>query len=826
MYKNNEIKMTLLVAACLFAMLPATAAEASASAAEQSAGEPAEKAVLDTVPRHVTGVQQVVGKGEELFVKANALFVDGRFDEARDLYIKAKQAFVQYKGEGYQKKAAACDECIKQCYIEKAEAAMKVAQKKLTEQDFDAAIKEYREVKKYCPEMAASADKMIALCEKRKAAAVYRASVGKDALLPEQNSQEYQIQILLRQGKELVRVGDLSQAERKYKDILMIDPYNADALHNLRSINKRSINIADMRYKDTHKKMMAELEWSWAGQISAENAGNVENSLDAPITKDTAEAGDLNAKLRSIILPRVDFDEITIPAALKYLQAESKRNDPERIGVNLFLRRPPVLGPEETETDAATAADPMMGAMMMDPMLARTQGPMMQDPMMQDPMMQDGEEGEEPEDKMVSMSITKMSLYDVLQLLCKEMKLKMRVERYAVVLAPENVALDELQTKIFPLEKSVFSDFDPETDVPRLKLFFRDYGVSFPTGSKIVYDGHISRLIVTNTLDNLQQIDNVIAELQSEAEPLVEISAKFIEVSQNDLKELGFDYAVSYNANNVDAAPGKSSHRLSFDESGTGLLRNYGTVNGTGNTSQLFNVTGYIGGADGFNYSVAVNAVNQMDSNDSLASPRITTLPDMKATIKMIREVPFADDYDDGEMDTSNTSDNQYSNLQTWTYISPFPDSDLDDAEQLGIVLDVIPSVDKEQRTITLQMAPRVSSFVEWMTFETVDPSGNVEMMRKPIIALRQIDTTVTVRDGETLVLGGVVEDNTEVLDDKIPILGDLPLVGRLFQSRYTKATKRNLLIFMTCKLVKPDGTPFFPSERVDRGIPRIGRYE
>ena len=825
MVKSNEIKLTLLVAACLFAMLPATADEASEPAAAPAEQTPA---VIDTVPRHMTGAQEVVGKGEQLFIKANEYFVDGRFDEARDLYIKAKQAFVQYQSEDYQKKTAACDECIKQCYIEKAEAAMKVAESKLTEQDFDTAIKEYQEVKKYCPEYAAKADKMIALCEKRKAAAAYRASVGRDALLPEQTSQEYQIQVLLRQGKELARVGDLTQAERKYKDILMIDPYNADALHNLRSINKRSIKIADVRYKDTHKKMMAELEWTWANQLSVENAeAAAENAIDAPVAKDAEEAGDLNAKLRSIILPRVDFDEITIPAALKYLQAESKRNDPERIGVNLFLRRPPVLGAE----DAATQTDPMMmpmgGSIMMDPMLAAANGMMNPAAMQTEAGMEEGEEGAEQEEKMVSMSITKMSLYDVLQMLCKEMKLKMRVERYAVVLAPENVALDELQTKIFPLEKSVFSDFDPEADPARLKLFFRDYGVSFPTGAKIVYDGHISRLIVTNTLDNLQQIDNVIAELQSESEPLVEISAKFIEVSQNDLKELGFDYTVSYNPGvEVNAENGYGSHRLSFDDSVQGLLRSYGTVNGTGTNDQLVTLGGYMGGSDGFNYTVAVNALNQMDSNDALASPRITTLPDMKASIKMIREVPFADDYDDGEWDTSNTSDNQYTNVSTWTYISPFPDVNLDDAEQLGIVLDVIPSVDKEQRTITLQMAPRVSSFVEWMNYSTTDPSGNVEFMRKPIIALRQIDTTVTVRDGETLVLGGVVEDTTEVLNDKIPILGDIPLIGRLFQSRYTSGKKRNLLIFMTCKLVKPDGTPFFPAERIERGIPRIGRYE
>jgi len=72
--------------------------------------------------------------------------------------------------------------------------------------------------------------------------------------------------------------------------------------------------------------------------------------------------------------------------------------------------------------------------------------------------------------------------------------------------------------------------------------------------------------------------------------------------------------------------------------------------------------------------------------------------------------------------------------------------------------------------------------------------------------------------------VGGVAADTVEVLNDQIPVLGDLPLVGRLFQSKYTKSTKRNLLVFITCRLVKPDGTPFFPAEVRPKGLADLGR--
>ena len=84
--------------------------------------------------------------------------------------------------------------------------------------------------------------------------------------------------------------------------------------------------------------------------------------------------------------------------------------------------------------------------------------------------------------------------------------------------------------------------------------------------------------------------------------------------------------------------------------------------------------------------------------------------------------------------------------------------------------------------------------------------------------------SSVLVKYGDTVVLGGVAADATSSILDKIPVLGDLPFVGRLFQSHYTNAEKRNLLVFLTCKLVKPDGTPFFPQENRNRGVPEFGQ--
>ena len=807
-----------------------------ASAEEEALPAPAR----DTISRQTVSRQQIEADAEQKVREANASYSKGQYQDAINQYLEAVKILRSFDTEVFAKRIEACRAQIAKCYYYMAQDAVVLAQERAQAQDFEEAIRLCKQAIEYCPESESSIRAKIVEFEKRRAAAAVRADTSTEQLLPDKLGQDYRIQVLMRQGQELAQAGQLQRAVRKYQDILMIDPYNAEALHNLRAVNMRSSDVADSRYMIQHRKQMTELEWRWATPLLPEGETPVDNVVESPFKKSDAVTGGIDKKIRSIIIPRIDFEEVTIPTAIKFLQEESKRNDPEQVGVNIFLRRSTGLEEQQQQLQAGMTPDGMMmdPAMGPGPMPDQMAAPMPADPnnMAMDPNsdFSDGTEGgaeldPEANEKKISLIITKKSLFDALRYLCNAAGLKMRVEPYAVVVAPEHIALDDLETKIFPVERSAFGDLDVESsaDPSPLKTFFIDRGIRFPQGAKIVYDTRISRLIVTNTIENLRLIDEVIQGILSDKDPMVEISAKFIEVSQNDLKELGFDYTVSYNPSNLpygeynasnQAIPGYSSHRLSFQESGTGLMRNYGS-------NELFVLQGFAGGADGAAYSARIFAANKMDSSDTLASPRITTLAGRAAHIEMVREVPFVEEYDEGEMQQGNSSSGDTnSSYQTYTTIGPFPD--FEDPTPLGIMMDVTPEVDKARRTIRLQMAPKVTSFLGWTEFTSTDASGNIDLMRKPILAIREIDTTITIYDGETIVLGGVIDDSSTVLHDKVPILGDLPLVGRLFQSRYTSAEKKNLLIFMTCKLVKPDGTPFYPAERIERGLPQMGRLD
>ena len=98
---------------------------------------------------------------------------------------------------------------------------------------------------------------------------------------------------------------------------------------------------------------------------------------------------------------------------------------------------------------------------------------------------------------------------------------------------------------------------------------------------------------------------------------------------------------------------------------------------------------------------------------------------------------------------------------------------------------------------------------------------GNTEtrspMVKMPELSIREIDTKVKVYDGETVVLGGILEDSSSQLDDKYPFIGDFPLLGRLFSTQAHRQVKRNLMVFVTTRIMNLDGVPV--KTKTDNGL-------
>ena len=128
------------------------------------------------------------------------------------------------------------------------------------------------------------------------------------------------------------------------------------------------------------------------------------------------------------------------------------------------------------------------------------------------------------------------------------------------------------------------------------------------------------------------------------------------------------------------------------------------------------------------------------------------------------------------------------------------------------MVLSVLPEVSPEGQMINLEMRPEVVGEPEWFNYgsEYTDADGNVQTlnMPQPFFPSRSVQTSILVYNGATVVMGGMITERRTTIDDKIPFLGDIPIIGRLFRSKMESSEKRNLLIFVTARLVDPAGRP------------------
>ena len=145
----------------------------------------------------------------------------------------------------------------------------------------------------------------------------------------------------------------------------------------------------------------------------------------------------------------------------------------------------------------------------------------------------------------------------------------------------------------------------------------------------------------------------------------------------------------------------------------------------------------------------------------------------------------------------------------------------------IGVVLTVTPQVAADNLSISLSMAPKVTAFMGYdQTFNSTTILANGQQVENrydtPIFETRELRTEVTVWDGESVVLGGTITDELQKIMDKVPIIGDLPLIGRLFQSKGERSTNKNLLIFVSARIIDPAGVPI--RDHDIRGLPDFRR--
>jgi len=129
---------------------------------------------------------------------------------------------------------------------------------------------------------------------------------------------------------------------------------------------------------------------------------------------------------------------------------------------------------------------------------------------------------------------------------------------------------------------------------------------------------------------------------------------------------------------------------------------------------------------------------------------------------------------------------------------------------ETGPILDVVPYVLSDGYTINLALIPSDTEFGGYDQLNLPQVAGTLNVVELPTVlpkfTVRQLVTTVNVWDGQTVVLGGLITSSVQSTKDSVPVVGDIPLLGRLFQSESKVTKKDNLMIFVTSTIVDPAG--------------------
>ena len=624
---------------------------------------------------------------------------------------------------------------------------------------------------------------------------------------PEFLAAREQIKKLFREGKILLNSGQFDEAERHFQQILMLDPYNADAQEMLKMVYDARQPSTYTGAEVTHRKMLWQADSAWLLPTSAD-IKRPEQEQTSVRLENTGLNKAIMQKMSEIKFPEINFREASLADVVTFLSDQSRKLDePKHEGVNIVLG-PGVSGGVETAPAPAAGADAAAAA---TPAAGGTGG------------------------RSITLQLHNIPMLDALKLIVPLAGLKYRVDSYAVVLLPTDAPDEEMTTESYGVSPDAFTKYAVTAGADTggggaekmtggtvtqvsidLKALFKDAGVEFPPGSSITFNQKTSKIIIRNTPKNIEAFLKVLPSFDA-VPTQVEIEARFIDISQSDLDELGFNWQFSggkmvptptgmltYNGPN--STPGSS---MPADTSGA--LRDSSKLGGNAIASALSGASSSSGGNkvfqlggvfNGATFNMIIQALSQKQSTDVLSAPKVTTLSTVEATVKVVQSFIYPSEYSEPQTSAGGITPSIPSGFKT---------------KDVGVILRVTPTVSADKNTIDLMMTPEVTEFQGFIDYSPgnvteVDTNGAVInipfKIQQPLFSERSVATRVVVWDGQTVVLGGLIKESVQKIDDKVPFLGDLPFLGRFFRSKVTSRSKENLLIFVTARLIGPDGNP------------------
>lgn len=619
---------------------------------------------------------------------------------------------------------------------------------------------------------------------------------------------------LLRKGESYFLQAQYAEALITYEEVIKIDGSNKAAKRGMERVAHKVAGYAKSSRDHARSEALMEVDELWELKVPPADQILKLGVVDSPIVGDRLQ--DVRGgKLKQIIIPSVELDDVSFSEAIRMVRVwarelDTTELDPSRKGVNFVSR----LG--------------------------------------------DGVSGfkKKIEGARVNLSLKNVPLSVVLDYITQQTGTYWRQEQFAVVIRPRGAYTDELESRTFRVPVGFLDGLNEKqsddifSDAPALKArigvtdTLKKLGVAFPAGATAAYNPATNTLRVTNGPQELDTIEAFVRAQSMSESVMVILKTTIVEISEETLNELGYDWlldSTKINNNNfisggtqgngalVSPVPGvvggttvTGNSITSGNRSGDTMFsddlidsRISGIVNpSTARASSPLSLTGQIKDST---FQTILRALSQKTGGARLSQSTTVSVAGQRVELHSGRELIYPTEYEPPEL--PNTASIGIGGIFPVTPSTPTAF----ETRNLGYSISVEPTVSDDKNYIDLRVNPSIVTFEGFINYGSplfniaIDPitglpTRNViqaNAILQPVFRNVRLNTGVTVQDGATVVVGGLIQQRIENVNDKVPLLGDLPLVGRFFQSQGLKNTKTAVIMFVKAELVDPTGQPW-----------------
>jgi len=672
-------------------------------------------------------------------------------------------------------------------------------------------------------------------------------------------------------------LGQFDEAHDEYQKVLRIDKYNSAARRGMERVAQARRSYYKAAYDQTRAELLTQVDAAWELTVPPD-APLIDPTSGGPV-QSSAGATYILQKLKNIVIPVIDFEDTSVEEAIDYLRVRSieldtLELDPTKKGINFVIRKPQGGAAAEDGLDAGG------GAAAAAPGAARIN----------------------------ELRLRNVPLAEALNYICEATRLRWSVDDFAVTIKPATEVGEDLFTRTFNVPPDFVTrisgggedgggggeidPFAPDAGgdgggslKPRMGVVdaLKANGVKFPGDASAQFFASNSTLLVRNTPSNLDLVEQIVNSTIGDAPKQVKISTKFVEITQENTDELGFDWIVTpfgLSANHmflgggtvgsgqsrtnadfispvdgvtipgVPAAPGTDVFNVigAGNRSGDGaitrdsiaaLLNNPGRASQTANAAPgIMALTGLF--SDG-QVQLIMRGLSQKKGTDLMTAPSVTARSGEKATIEIIREFIYPTEYEPPELPNSvGTTGFGGGGLGLGGGASSFPVTPATptsfETRNTGVTLEIAPNIGNNDFVIDLNFAPEIVEFEGFINYGSPIQSPSTDLLgnpttvtitenriEMPVFSKRSVNTALTIFDGYTVAVGGLMREDVQNVEDKVPILGDIPIVGRLFQSKAENRIKSNLIIFVTAEIIDATGRPLNATASAAPSDPGLG---